>query len=162
MTTLTKVNVLTEQQFGGTPYGNHTALRFPFATDSAGKWTDDSAAAPAAVQIGDKCRIGVLPAGMELMSALAIVSDAITASQTCKLGFEYVDGVEGTTVLQDDDYFYAALALSAAGRTAATNTGVRPVVLEKDAYLILTNAGAAANAAGQVDFLIFGVLQGAA
>lgn len=159
MATVTKKKVLTEAQFGGTPYGNKTVLAFAFATSAAGVYTAGDKAT--AIATGDKVRIGVLPAGMRLDTALAIVSDAFTATTTGKIGFEYVDGVDDTDVPQDDDYFFAALDLAAAGRTPAANTAVRPVTLPKDAYLILTNQVADQAAAGQLDLLVDGVLQGA-
>jgi hypothetical protein len=100
--------------------------------------------------------------GMRLDDCLAIVSDAFTARQTLKIGFEYVDGVDDTDVPQDDDYFFAALALDAAGRTRANNTGRAPVVLPKDAYLIGTSAGADTPAAGRLDVLVYGEFIGIA
>jgi hypothetical protein len=36
------------------------------------------------------------------------------------VGFEYVDGVDDTTVPQDDDYFFAALAINASAARART------------------------------------------
>ena len=83
------------------------------------------------------------------MTPLAIVSDAFTAATTAKIGFAYVDGVDSTSVPQDDDYFFlAGLATNALVRTRSTNTGVAPITLPKDAYVILTNAGAAHASVG--------------
>lgn len=161
MATITKKKVLTEQQFGGVPYGNKTSLSFTFETDAAGKYANSDTPGTA-VGIGDKVRIGVLPAGMRLEDSLAIVSDAFTATSTGKLGFEYVDGVDSAAVPQDDDYFNAAITLATLGRFPANNTAVRPVVLPKDAYLILTNQVAAQNVVGQLDVIVEGVLAGPA
>jgi hypothetical protein len=159
MATITKKRVLTEQQFGGVPYGNRTSLPFSFETSAAGKYVNSDTPG-SAVGIGDKVRIGVLPAGMRIEDALAVLSNAFTATSTFKIGFEYVDGVDSTEVPQDDDYFFAALATTV-GRTRANNTAVRPVTLPKDAYLILTNQVAAQAEAGQLDLVVEGVLNGA-
>lgn len=157
MATATKKQVLTQQQFGGVPYGNEAALVFRLATNASGVWTDSDQAT--AVASGDKLRLGVLPAGMQLLDALAICSDLFTASVTCSIGIEAVDG---TTTQDDADYFFLnTLALSAVGRTRATNTAVAPVTLLKDHYLILTTGGAAIAAAGVLDIVVQGVLKGA-
>jgi hypothetical protein len=63
-------------------------------------------------------------------------------------------------VPQDADYFFNDLA-GTAGRTRANNTGVKPVVLPKDAYLIATVGGASNAAAGRLDIVVEGVLKGA-
>jgi hypothetical protein len=155
MATIKKKYVLTEGGFGGaTPYGNALAMRYSFETNAAGVFVNSDTAA--AVGNGDKVIIGVLPAGIRLDDALGIVSDAFTALSTGKIGFEYVDGVDDADVPQDDDYFFAALSLAAAGRTRANNTGVRPVLLPKDAYLTLVNGGAAQAAAGAFDLIVYG------
>lgn len=161
MTTVTKNRLLdAKQAAGNAPYGNSAVLPFALATNASGVMTD-SDQTTALVQT-NKVRFGVLPAGMRLDDALAIVSDLITAAMTLKIGFEYVDGVDDTTVPQDDDYFFAALALSAVGRTRANNTAVAPLTLPKDAYLIGTVAGADANAAGRLDLLVYGEFVGIA
>lgn len=159
MATVTKKYLSQEQQFGGAPYGNSTTLQFNLTTTSAGAVSNGDSTS--AVGIGDVVRIGVLPAGAKLIDSLAIVSDAFTAVATCKIGFAYVDGVDSTAVPQDDDYFYAALAYNAVGRTRAANTGVVPVTLPKDAYLIVTNAGAALDAVGVLNVVVEAVLTGA-
>lgn len=144
--------------FSGAPYGNSMNVKGSLVTSAAGVLVNgDSSAAIAA---GDKVRIGILPAGMELHSALALISDAFRATSTFKIGFEYVDGVDSASVPQDDDYFYAALAADAAARTSATNTGVRPVVLPKDAYLIVTNQVVAQNVVGVLDVIVTGAMVG--
>lgn len=160
MATVTKKYLSSEQQFGGTPYGNSTTLQFNMTTNASGVVSNGDSAS--AVAISDVVRLGILPAGARLHDALAIVSDAFAASTTAKIGFAYVDGVDSTSVPQDDDYFFAAgLATNAAGRTRSTNTGVAPVTLPKDAYVILTNAGANHSAAGVLDLLVECVLVGA-
>lgn len=159
MATVSKKKVLNQATFGGVPYGNYTALTFPFATNSSGVFVDSDLTT--AVASGDKVRLGVLPAGMKLIDALFIVSDAFTALVTADIGFEYVDGVDVTAVPQDADYFGTAIALNTAGRYPADNAGVAVVTLPKDAYLILTTGGANCAAVGVADIVIKGVLTGA-
>ena len=160
MATVTKNGIRQSNQFGGTPYGNQSVLQFTLQTNASGVMTDSNQTT-ALVQT-DKVRLGTLPAGMILMDCLSIVSDAFSASQTIKLGFEYTDGVDSSDVPQDDDYFHAALSIAAAGRTRANNTAVVPVRLAKDAYLIATVGGADTAAAGRADLLVQGVIDGAA
>mgnify|MGYP000264083513 FL=1 len=76
------------------------------------------------------------------------------------MGFEYVDGVDSTTVPQSASYFGAAVTLHTVGRYRNATTNA-PVKLPKDAYLILTTAGAANAAVGVADVLIETVLNGA-
>lgn len=159
MATVTKKQVLTEQQFGGVPYGNKTSLPFTFETNSSGAMVNSDQTT--AVLTTDKVRFGVLPAGFRIEDSLAIVSDAFTATSTAKIGFEYVDGVDSTAVPQDDDYFHAALAWSSQLRTRANNLAVRPITLPKDAYLTIVVGTAALDAAGKLDLLVQGVLNGA-
>ena len=159
MATSTKKALKSVSQFGGTPYGNKSVLAFNVTTNASGVWTDGTLATAGAIT--DELIVGVLPAGMLLMDCLAIVSDAFAASQTIKLGFRYVDGVDSAAVPQDADYFFAALALSAAGRTRANNTAVAPVTLPKDAYLVIDLDGAAMSTTGVLDILVEGVIAGA-
>lgn len=145
-------------QHGGTPYGDHVTYEYSMATNASGVPQDSDATA--ALGTSDTIKLGIIPAGTKLLDALAIVSDLFTAAATCKLGFAYVDGVDVAAVPQDADYFFAALALSAASRTRANNTAVRPVTLPKDAYLVLDLDGAALDAAGQLDVIVFGKMVG--
>jgi hypothetical protein len=161
MTTVTKNRLLDQKQMSGsTPDGNAVVLPFSLETNSSGVMTDSDQTT--ALVTTNKVRFGILPAGMRLDDCLSMVSDAFTAAQTLKVGFEYKDGVDDTDVPQDDDYFHAALALDAAGRTRANNTAVKPVVLPKDAYLIGTIAGANTAAAGRLDVLVYGEFIGIA
>lgn len=168
MATITSKKGLKANRFGGTPYGNRTVHKFSAETAANGSLID--ADVLTAIASGDKLRLGILPAGFELHDSLTIVSTAWTASVTGKLGFEYADGVDDTQtkadeearpyVPQDDDYFGAAIALNAAGRTRANNNTVRPVTLPKDAFLILTTGGAANAKASVTDILVEGVDRG--
>ena len=151
MSTVTKNRIRQAQQYSG-PSGNKFAKVFRFNVNASGVCPESDLAT--AVQVNDVVRIGVLQSGMELHDALAIVSDAFAASTTADIGFAYVDGVDSTAVPQDADYFFAALATSSAGRTRATNTAVAPVVLPKDAYLILTTAVAANAKASRIDVVL--------
>lgn len=159
MSTVTKTRIRQDRQYSG-PSGNKFAQVFRFAVNASGVCADSDLAT--AVKVNDIVRIGVLPAGLEIHDALAIVSDAFAASTTADIGFAYVDGVDSTAVPQDADYFFAALATSSAGRTRATNTAVAPVTLPKDAYLIVTRKGAADSAAGVADIMVEGILNGPA
>ena len=160
MATVTKTNArnLPEGALAGVPWGDLQAFNFKLQTSSSGYMTDSDQ--PAAVlAIADKVRLGILPAGMNLIDSLVIISDAFTASTTYTLGFEYVDGVDSTAVPQDVDYFNAAVASSALAVQRKTGT-TAPVTLPKDAYLILTVAAAAHASAGIMDITIFGVRKG--
>lgn len=160
MATITKKYLPAEQQFGGTPYGNATTLPFNLTTNATGAATPSDVAT--GIAVGDVVRIGILPAGAKLIDALVIVSDAFTAAVTAKIGFAYVDGVDSAAVPQDDDYFFlAGLAINSQLRTRSTNLAVAPVTLPKDAYLIVTTAGAANAAVGVLDVIVDTVLTGA-
>ncbi len=145
---------------GATPWGNAHGLKYTLETNASGAAINSNSTA--AIALGDKVRIGVIPAGTSLLDSLAILSVAMTASVTGKIGFEYVDGIDVTAVPQDDDYFLAAgqsLATAARLRNATTNA---VVTLPKDAWLILTTAGAANAKASKLDFILFGASEGVA
>ncbi len=145
---------------GATPWGNAHGLKYTLETNASGAAINSNSTA--AIALGDKVRIGVIPAGTSLLDSLAILSVAMTASVTGKIGFEYVDGIDVTAVPQDDDYFLAAgqsLATAARLRNATTNA---VVTLPKDAWLILTTAGAANAKASKLDFILLGASEGVA
>lgn len=158
MATITKKKIAQQNTFGGVPYGNHTILDFNLTTNAAGAFTDSDTAA--AIGLGDKVRLGILPAGFKVFDSQVIVSDAFTALVTGSLGFEYVDGVDSADVPQSASWFGAGLVLNAVGRLRNATTN-KPVTLPKDVYLILTTAGAANAAVGIADFFIEGILNGA-
>jgi len=159
MGTVTKKNVR-QQRSHAAPYGNKWVEKYHFETNASGIFVDSDKAT--AVASADVVRIGIIPAGVELHDALSIVSDAFTALATADVGFAYVDGVDSTSVPQDADYFNAALAINAVGRTRAANTAVAPVILPKDAYLILTIGGASLAAVGILDVIVEGRMVGVA
>lgn len=132
-------------------FGNCTKTQFTFQTNSSGIIADSDKAT--AVGNGDVIRLGVLKAGSKLIDMTAIISDAFTASSTGKIGFQYVDGTDSTDAPQDDDFFCGATSLASASIFRKTAT-TAPVTLPKDAYLILTNAGAAQSAAGKLDIIV--------
>lgn len=158
MPTITKTGISSEQQIGGVPYGNRTSLLFTFATNAVGAVVGSDLAT--GIAVADKVRFGRLPAGMRIDDALMIVSTVFTTGVTAKVGFEYVDGIDSTRVPQKDDYFGAAVTLAVAGRYLANNLTVVPVVLAKDAFLIVTTAGAANAKVARLDVLVHSVLTG--
>ncbi|WP_114969373.1 hypothetical protein [Rhodoferax ferrireducens] len=143
------------RQFGSTPYGNKTVLPFKLKTNAVGAAIDSSQATGLA--IADVVVLGTLPAGMLITDSTVIVSTAMTALVTGSLGIAYVDGVDSTLLPQSASLFGTGLVLNAAGRlrNATTNELIK---LPKDAYLILTTAGAANAKASTVDFVIEGEL----
>lgn len=157
MATVTKKNVKNLRSMGGVPYGNAWKNQFTFETNASGVFVDSNQAT--AIAIGDVVRIGVLPAGLAIHDSLSIVSDAFTALTTADVGFAYVDGVDSASVPQDAAYFNDNLVTNAVGVTRKTGTKA-PVTLPKDAYLILTNAGAAHASAGVLDVIIEGIATG--
>lgn len=141
-------------QFGGfTPYGNLTTLRATLQTNAAGAAIGADSNAPIAA--GDVVVLEKLPAGMLLEDAQVIVSTAMTAAVTGSLGFTYIDGVDHTAVPQDPEYFGAGLVLNATGRLRTTSSKA-PVKLPKEAYLVLTTAGAANAKAARLDVIVHG------
>jgi hypothetical protein len=153
--TITK-NQFGTRKFGDTilGFGNLTAFHYKLVTLSTGAVAESDSTA--VVAVGDTVRIGLIPGGVTLFDLLVIISDAWTGSVTGKIGFAYADGEDSTAVPQDDDYFVAAgqsLASVAIVRKTATTA---PVKLPKDAWLTLTTAGAATNAASITDFVVYG------
>jgi hypothetical protein len=154
MANVTKNNVGIPRNLGGVPYGNVTALTFPLAT-TAGVWDDSDQAT--AIVAADVLRLGIIPKGTTLLDYILKISAVFTVASTGKIGFAYVDGVDSATVPQDDDYFCAATTLATAAILRQTNVAVTPVTLPKDAYLILTNAGATQATTGRLDIIVFGI-----
>ncbi len=143
---------------GGAPYSDSFVESFQFITNASGVFVNSDKTT--AVADTDVIRLGVLPAGTELHSAILSVTDAFTASTACKIGFAYADGVDVTATPQDDDYFVKATAsLAAIAMLGSNNEAVSRVILPKDAYLILTNATLHASA-GRADVIVFGKMTG--
>lgn len=157
------MSIVTTQQkhgnlLGSTPWGNLNALHFILKTGANGGALEADSNAPLAV--GDKVRMGVIPAGSTLVDAMAVVSTGLTATVKGDLGFEYVDGVDAAKTPQDSAYFGAALDLAVAARLRNTSTKA-PVTLPKDAYLVLTTSGAANAKAARVDVVLQVISTGA-
>lgn len=141
-------------RFGGVnTEGNVTTYRATLITNATGAASNSNSTA--ALGIADVVILASLPAGMLLEDAQLIVSTAMTAAVTGSLGFLYADGVDSATVPQDAAYFGTGLVLNAAGRVRTTSSKA-PVVLEKEANLVLTLAGAANAKASRVDFIVHG------
>lgn len=150
-------NTASLRQFGGAPYGNMSVLNYRLATNSTGAVLNSDSTA--AVALGDVVDLGPLPAGLRLDDFMANVSTGMSASVTGKLGFAYTDGVDSTVTPQDDAYFGTGLNLNAAAVLRNASAKV-PVVLPKDARLILTTAGAANAKVSQIDIRIYGEMTG--
>ena len=157
MPTITKNTKDLAVSLGSTPWGNLSALPYRVQTGATGAVLGSDS--NAAVLVADKIRVGLLPAGFKLVDSQVVVSDAFTAAVTCNLGFEYVDGVDDTAVPQSATYFGAALAINAVGRLRNATTNA-PVTLRKEAWLILTTAGATHNTAALADITVFGIAEG--
>lgn len=153
MATITKKTAY-DRSMNGAPYGDMVALPYRMETNASGVLVGGDATA--AIADGDVVRLGKIPAGTNVRDHIAVISDAFTASSTYKMGFQYVDGVDVTAVPQDDDYFTAASTALSSVAVQRKTTTTAPLTLPKDAYLIVTNAGAAQAAAGIMDVTIFG------
>jgi hypothetical protein len=135
--------------------GNATILQYSFQTNASGVAIPSDSAV--AVGAGDVIRLGQLQAGLLLIDSLAIVSAVLVGA--FKVGFAYVSGVDNAKFPQKDDYFNAALAGAALGRTRLNNNASAPAVLPEDAFLIITPA-AAQTVAGKLDIFVEAVWQG--
>ncbi len=144
---------------GATPWGNAHGLVYPLATAANGGAV--GADSPAPIASGDKVRLGLIPAGSSLLDSQVIVSTAFTAAVVGNLGFEYADGVDSTAVPQDAAYFGTALVLNATGRLRNA-TAKAPITLPKDAWLVLTTAGAANAKAARLDVVLNVAAEGTA
>ena len=141
-------------QFGGfAAYGNLTTLRATLQTSASGAAI--GADSNAAIAAGDVVLLEKLPAGMLIEDVQVIVSTAMTAAVTGSLGFIYVDGVDSAELAQDPAYFGTGLVLNATGRLRTTSAKVPPK-LPKEAYLVLTTAGAANAKASRLDVIVHG------
>jgi len=158
MATITK-KMFGDRHYGSAPpYGNLSQRHFNLTLSSSGVIADSDDST--VVAIGDIVRIGVLPGGMKLTDFQCTISNPWKASTTCKIGFQYVDGDDSTDVPEDDEYFVPATqALSSAAILRKTAT-TAIVTLPKDAYLILTVAGAEQDEASVTDFVVTGEIVG--
>ncbi|MDD2978132.1 hypothetical protein [Aquabacterium sp.] len=157
MAKITRKTASLPQYGGSVPYGNLTALYYQVSTNTSGAVIESDSTA--AVASGDVIDLGPIPAGMRLDDVLMTISTGMTASVTGKLGFVYSDGVDRTDVPQNDAFFGAAYALATAAVLRKTAT-TAPVVLPKEARLVLTTGGAANAKASRIDVRIAGELTG--
>ena len=91
----------------------------------------------AAAAIADKVRLVKLYAGTKVFTT-TMINAALGASTTVSVGFEYVDGQAGGTAT-------AFIPATSTAAIAKTESIVKPIVLEYDAYVIATIGGAAAT-----------------
>lgn len=141
-------------QFGGfAAYGNLTTLRATLMTAASGAAI--GADSNTAIAAGDSVILEKLPAGMLIEDVQIIVSTAMSASVTGSLGLQYVDGVDSAALPQDPAYFGSGLVLNATGRLRTTSSKA-PAKLPKEAYLVLTIAGAANAKASRLDVIVHG------
>lgn len=142
---------------GSTPWGNWSALLYKLRTNAIGAVIGSDSAA--AVAIGDKVVLGVLPAGFRFIDSQVVVVTGGTASLAGKLGYEYADGVDDPEAPADDDYFGTGLNLANAARLRNT-TGNRAVVLQKDGLLTLVTSGAANAKEAEIEVYVIGIAEG--
>ena len=158
MATVTQKRIKQIQAGITAPMGNCYKYPFHFETNSSGVIVNSDQTT--AVVSGDVVRLGILPAGLLLLDAQFIISDASTASVTADFGFLYCDGVDAAAPsAQDQDYFKAALAMDGTGITRKVNV-VAPLLLAKDAYLVMTVGGANHASASVVDVIVEGIWKG--
>jgi hypothetical protein len=137
--------------------GNAFMERYQLSVDASGKINGVD------LGTGDTVILGYLPAGWELFphDCTIGISDAFSAAVTGTIGFQYVDGVDSAAVPQDADYFLKSNALSAQAVLRGNNEVVTPVILPKDAYLVLVTGGTAHDAsAARLDVTVRGVNRG--
>ena len=99
----------------------------------------------AAAAISDKVRLVKLFAGTKVYTT-TMINAALGASTTVSVGFEYVDGQAGGTAT-------AFIPATSTVAIAKTESIVKPVVLDYDAYVTATVGGGAATGALDVTVL---------
>lgn len=99
----------------------------------------------AAAAIADKVRLVKLYAGTKVYTT-TMINAPLGASTTVSVGFEYVDGQAGGTAT-------AFIPATSTVSIAKTESIVKPIVLDYDAYVIATIGGAAATGALDVTVL---------
>lgn len=99
----------------------------------------------AAAQIADKVRLVKLYAGSKVFTT-TMINAALGASSTVSVGFEYVNGEAGGSAT-------AFVPATSTVSIAKTESIVKPVVLDYDAYVIATVGGGAATGALDVTVL---------
>lgn len=90
----------------------------------------------ASTPVGDVIRFAEFPAGCEVID-VDIVNDALGASSTLSIGYEYVDSSVGAAA---PAYFKAATATSAAGKIDGV---AHPIQFNDSVFITATIGGAA-------------------
>lgn len=152
---IVKVRQHRVRQFGNTPYGQYSAIKYGLTTGAAG-FVNNAGLSAGTTAIGDVIVLGTLQQDQLLIDSMVIVKTAMTAAVVGSLGFRYSDGVDDATVPQDDAYFGTGLVLNATGLLRKATAKL--VKLPKEAELILTLAGAANAKVSDIDIFIFGEL----
>ena len=98
----------------------------------------------AAAAVNDKVRL-VKVLLVQKIFQTTLINAAPGASTTVSVGFEYVDGQAGGSAT-------ALIPATATNAIAKTESIVKPIVLDYDAYITATIGGAAAT--GQVDVTV--------
>lgn len=91
---------------------------------------------PATAVIGDTAHIIRLSKGI-IVDDCIVYSGAGPASSTLKAGLVDVDGTA-----RDDDFFFAATSIASAAVLLRKTNPTPPLLLEKDAFVVLALAGA--------------------
>ena len=158
MATVNTYAMTQARQFGNVPFGNDSLLPFTLTVNASGIALNTDQAT--ALQIGDVVRLGIIPGGFQPWDCKVVISTAMAAATTYKLGFLYTDGVDSTAVPQNDAYFVPATTSAATAAILSKSATTAPVVLPKNAYLVLTLAGAAQTGASQLDVVVEGIHTG--
>lgn len=151
---------LPDNAYTAGPYGTLTSLHYEFETNASGVvvGADDATA----LQATEDVVLGVIPKGAKIVDVMCVVSNTFSDTSTFDLGFEYVDGVDVTATAEDPDFFVDAGDYHNAVGVIRKTTGTAPIVLPKDAYLVLLNNTAAQAEAGKMDIFIICELMGPA
>ena len=157
---LNNVNMLPQQaHIGSSPDGDMTSLHYTIYSNASGIIVDGSGVLnsndASAVASGDIIQLGVIPQGFKMYNVDMIVSTAASASATASIGFAYTDGVDVTATPQNATFGFSAKTIATAAYLRQDQPNP-PVVLPKDAYLILTNGGATWAKACQIDVVVTG------
>jgi len=155
MAIVTKKNIQVNKTLGGVPYGNLTALEFPFTANASGIWADSDKAT--AIAIADVLYLGIIPKGTRMLDCMVRISTALATSTTASIGFKYVDGIDVPALPESAVYFMAAGASLATAATLRSTSTVAQGTLTKDAYLTVTIAGAAQTAASAMNVIVLGI-----
>src|SRR5262245_9263640 len=134
-------------------------VQTPHAGNQVAVW---GAVTPTAMLTTDKVRVCRIPAGFEafrLNIKNADLDSNGTPTLAVKIGFEYEDGSGGT-----DNAFVASgsTIFQSASGVAGNNFLIKPITIDKPAFLTITpTANAATYAAGEIVGVLEGIGRGA-